>query len=1112
MAEQKKAGIAGGVAALTRSFRITSAVVWNVLLIFFILLLVMAAFAGGAGAGYFASLVQEEEVHEPDELELAIYDYEEATEIYFDDEEYLGDLPSPLERREIPLDDMSENLINAVIATEDEYFFEHEGIVPKALMRAVMQDFSGGDTQTGGSTLTQQLVKNQLLSSEVTHDRKAAEILLAMRVEQFFDKEDILEAYLNVVPFGRNASGQQVAGAQAAAQGIFGVDASELNIPQAAFIAGLPQSPFGHTPFEVDGSVKESFDSGINRMATVLDRMHRMDYIDDEELEAAENYDLEASFAEPETTSYDDYPFILRTVENRSRDKVAEYLMEEDDVFLDEIDDPEQELLLLNRYREDAEEALQRNGYRIHTSIDKDIYDAQQEAVENFEHFGPNKTVSQETEDGEWVDVEYEEQTGSVLIDNRTGAVKSFVASRDFEISEVNHAMTLSYAGGFRRNTGSTMKSLLTYGLGFESGELQPAYLTPDIPYIYESTRDDDEPREVTNFDLNNQGMMTAREAHASSRNVPAVREMSRMDQEYILDGLRDYGFERFFPDDSSFPFESTALGTIGMTVEANTSAFSSFGNEGSKKESYMIERIETADGDVIFEQDHDVETDILSTQTNYLMIDMMRDVLDSDMGTAGSLPGRMNFDSDLAGKTGTTNDIVDSWFVGLNPNFTQGIWVGYGTQEVSVEQSVNGMNYGPRTQQLWADLANAAHSVDPSFMEPEDSFEQPDGIVEATVCGISGQLPSDLCEEAGMVTTDLFNEEHVPTETDDTLERVDYVRVNGDFYLALDSTPSEFTRSGVSISDEFFNLEDDEDLSEYIPDDWDNLISTEEEAPDNGRTPGAPSNVFGGTSSMGWGAHPEGDVVGYRVYQAPDENSSFTHVDSLRWDEDYTYSGGTAAYYVTAVDASGRESSRSSVVTIGNPGASTSSTNDGGGTGSTGDTGGGGTDSGTNTGGGANNTSGGGNNGADSGANNAGGGNNGADNSPNDAGGGNNGADNGANNTGGGNNGADNGANNAGGGNNGADNSPNNAGGGNNGADNGANNAGGGNNGADNGANNAGGGNNGADNGGANDSNANTNDAGNNDAEAATNDVDSETETNNSSVNNEEETSNNTE
>ncbi|PRO65416.1 transglycosylase domain-containing protein [Alkalicoccus urumqiensis] len=1081
-----------GTNAAAKSIRITSAVFWNLLLILVVFGLIGAAFAGGTAAGYFASLVQDEPVRGAEELEAAVYDYEESTEIYFADEVYLGDMPSPLERREIPLEEVSQNVIDAVIATEDEYFFEHEGIVPKALMRAVMQDFSNAATQTGGSTLTQQLVKNQVLSSEVTHDRKATEILLAMRLEHFFEKEDILEAYLNIVPFGRNASGQQIAGVQAAAQGIFDVDAAELTIPQAAFIAGLPQSPFAYTPFNGNGEQKESLEAGLNRMETVLDRMHRHGYITEQEFENALNYDITADFAQAESSSYEDYPFILSTVENRARDRVAEHLMAQDGVNPDEMEDPDYRLLMLNRYREQAEQELQRNGYRIHTTINKDIYDAQQEAVRNFENFGPDKTVADENDEGEIVEINYQEEVGSVLMDNRTGAVISFVAGRDFEENQNNHAMSLSYASGFQRSSGSTMKPLLTFAVGFETGVLQPGFITPDTPYSYPG----DDGEEVNNFDRSYRGMITAREALALSRNVPAVREFEDVDHDTARQALINYGFERYFPDDdASFPYPGSPLGTLGMTVEANTSAYTTFGNNGSRKEAFIIDRIETSEGDVIYETDTEVETEILSPQTNYLMIDVMRDVLTPGLGTAGSLPDRLNFSTDLAGKTGTTNEIKDSWFVGVNPNFTQGIWVGYDAFNLEIEQQWNGLGYGPRTQSLWADLANAAHSVDPQFMAPEEGFARPDGIVEQSVCGISGMLPSDLCREAGLVTTDLFNAEYVPTESDDSLERVQYVRVNGSNYEALSSTPSEFTRSGVSVKEEYFDFDEDGDISEYIPDDWDNLVNTEDTAPDNGRTPGAPPSVFGGSSSMGWGAHPEGDVVGYRVYRSATSGGSYSLVDSVRWDQDYRASAGTGYYYVTAVDVAGRESSPSSTVTIGSPGSSSGSSSSGGSSSDSGSSSGSsgsgaGSASGSGSTGGSSNTdssAGGGNGGGSSGANNSGsnsGGNSGANN-----GGSNDGSSSGANN-GGSNNGSSSGANNGGsnsGGNSGANNGGSNSGG-NSGANNGGSNSGG-NSGANNGGSNSGGnsgannsGSNGGGNSGANDGNADA--AGNNNTE----------------------------
>ncbi|HEY2421950.1 MAG TPA: biosynthetic peptidoglycan transglycosylase, partial [Neobacillus sp.] len=257
-----------------KNARITYKVVWNLLLLFLIVVLLGGAFATGVGAGYFASLVKDEPVRSYSSLKKDIYNYTETSDLYFSDNVYLGKLRSDLEREEVKVDQVSDFLVKAVIATEDQYFYQHKGVVPKSVFRAVYQEVSNSSVQSGGSTLTQQLVKNQILTNEVSFQRKANEILLALRLEKFFDKKEILEAYLNVSTFGRNSSGRNIAGVQAAAKGIFGKDAKDLTLPEAAFIAGLPQSPFGYTPYTNKGTLKNNLEPGMNRMKTVLKRMY----------------------------------------------------------------------------------------------------------------------------------------------------------------------------------------------------------------------------------------------------------------------------------------------------------------------------------------------------------------------------------------------------------------------------------------------------------------------------------------------------------------------------------------------------------------------------------------------------------------------------------------------------------------------------------------------------------------------------------------------------------------------------------------------------------------------------------------------------------------------
>src|SRR5699024_9845816 len=197
-----------------------------------------------------------------------------------------------LHREVISLVDIPPTVIDAVVATEDHLFYEHNGVVPKAIVRAMYQEFSSSNAKTGGSTLTQQLIKNQILTNEVSFDRKAKEIILAMRLEYFFEKDEIMEANLNIIPYYRDASGQNIAGIEMAAQGIFSEDADDLSIPQAAFIAGLPQNPYAYTPFKANGDVKdkEELAAGITRMETVLKRMYKEEFISEKEYKKAKDY------------------------------------------------------------------------------------------------------------------------------------------------------------------------------------------------------------------------------------------------------------------------------------------------------------------------------------------------------------------------------------------------------------------------------------------------------------------------------------------------------------------------------------------------------------------------------------------------------------------------------------------------------------------------------------------------------------------------------------------------------------------------------------------------------------------------------------------------------
>lgn len=878
-------------------------VVWNLTLLFFIVLLLGGGLAFGIGAGYFASLVKDEQLRSYDEMKKDIYNYEEISNVYFANGVYLGKLRSDLEREEVKLEDVSPYLIDAVIATEDEYFYEHNGVVPKAILRAIFQEVTNSQTQTGGSTLTQQLIKNQILSSEVSFERKAKEILLALRVEKFFEKDEILEAYLNVATFGRNSSGRNIAGVQSAAKGIFGVSAKELNLPQAAFIAGLPQSPFRYTPFTNQGTRKENIDYGLNRMKTVLQRMFENGKITKDQYEEALAYDITKDFIPPGKTTVQEYPFLTMEIEKRATEALAQVLAEKDGYTKEDLAKNDN---LRAEYRQLAERDLRQNGYEIHTTIHKDIYDAMQKAKDQYNLYGDmieDEEIDPET--GEKRIVKKPVEVGAVLIENKTGRILSFVGGRDFSISQLNHAFSA------RRSNGSTMKPILVYAPAMEMGLLQPGSVLPDIPLKLNPQKDEPWPK---NYGGSHSGLVSVRYAITKSYNIPAVKAYTDILDKRPAEYLVKMGFTSLHDED--FVNRSTAIGGLyyGVTVEENTNAFAALANGGTFVDAYMIEKIIDKNGKVVYQHKSE-PVEVFSPQTAYLTLDIMRDVISE--GTASSLNNRLKFRADWAGKTGTSQTYRDSWFVASNPNVTFGVWNGYDNNK-PLQQTYKGYSYGVRNIYLWADLMNAAYDVNPELIAPQETFKMPGGIVRRSYCVVSGLLPSDTCRRAGLVETDLFKATYVPTEVDNNLIEGKYVEIGDKKYLALDSTPDDFAKSGLILAPDYAErvlgiTDKDADLSELIPkkERWENVLLADDKITENGKAP-SPLKIEASGLKITWKEHPHDDIIGYRVYKYG------IKVASIPAGKELSYTGDNGPYFVTAVDIAGKESPPSNILMIG--------------------------------------------------------------------------------------------------------------------------------------------------------------------------------------------------
>ncbi|WP_010532359.1 transglycosylase domain-containing protein [Lentibacillus jeotgali] len=919
----KKAKSVWGTGKIQKSSRIGYDVVWSIILFFIVIAVIGGFFAGGVGAGYFASLVKDEPVRAYENMQEDIYNYEQTSSLYFAGDNYIGDIRSDIYREEVSLDNVSDALINAVIATEDQYFSEHKGIVPKAIVRALVQQVTNSSTQSGGSTLTQQLVKNQILTNEVSYERKAKEILIAMRLERFFEKDEILESYLNIVSYGRDASGGNIAGIQTAAQGIFGIDASEVNLPQAAYLAGLPQSPSYYTPFKNSGGLKdkEALQPGINRMQSVLERMYESDYISKEQYEKAMNYDITTDFTKESQSPVEKYPYLTYETEKRASNIIMKHMAEQDGYSMEELNNND---ALKEEYSILADRALRKNGYQIHTTIDKETHDKFRKITQNYEYYGPDWTgYVEDPETGEQVKDTQKVQTGGILIENSSGRIISFVGGRDY-----NPENQFNYATQAERSNGSTMKPILTYAPAFEKGVIQPGTPIADVPKTFAGGYT------PGNYGGGYHGLVSARKALYNSYNIPTVEVYSRFnEQDPVSEFLEPMGITSIGEKEYANLSLSIGATSTGVTVEENVNAFSTLGNNGKFADGYMIEKITDQDGNVIYEHKPD-PVKVFSPETSFLTIDIMRDVLDKGTGTY--LNSQLKYSGvDWAGKTGTSQNYKDAWFVGVNPNVSMGVWLGY-KEGKSIQCPSCSLSYSQRTQKLWAELVNAASDINPDLVAPDKSFERPDGIVSRSYCATSGKLPSDLCEEAGLVKTDLFNSKYVPTEEDNSLIRGgSYVMVDGNAVAAGAKTPNEFVEgNGLTFNPEFLKRKGYDqlgDLSILFPrtnrDAWEKIGLPQSGVSssgieNDGNSPDAPGSVSASDKTLSWSSSDSSDVVGYRIFRASKPNGSFSQVGSTAGTS-FTASSNNAVYHVKAVDYFGQVSSASNTATVGSPGGS---------------------------------------------------------------------------------------------------------------------------------------------------------------------------------------------
>ena len=710
--EKQSDGTGGKVLAILGSILVAIKGILNTL---FILGFIGGLFGAGVALGYGVALFDKAKVPQAEDLVKQVKNISSISEIVYADGSVIASIESDLLRTSVSSEEISDNLKKAIVATEDEHFLEHNGVVPKAVIRATLGTFAGLGSSSGGSTLTQQLIKQQVVGDAPTLARKATEIVDALALERSMSKDEILTTYLNVAPFGRNHKGQNIAGAQQAAEGIFGIDANKLSIPQAAFLAGLPQSPITYSPYENTGELKsdEDLELGLKRAKDVLYNMYRTGSLTKEEYNQYKDYNLKQDFLPSGSVNVISRDYLYYTAMAEAIDRTYDYLVQQDNV-------PSQELkneAIQKAYRKRAEQELSTGGYKITTTINKKVHTAMQNAVARYGSLLDDGTGRVEV--------------GNVLMDNQTGAILGFVGGRDYQDNQNNHAFDT------KRSPASTTKPLLAYGIAIDQGLMGSETILSNYPTNFANGNP------IMYANSKGTGMMTLGEALNYSWNIPAYWTY-RMLREKGVD-VKGY-MEKMGYEIPEYGIESLPMGGgIEVTVAQHTNGYQTLANNGVYHQKHVISKIESSDGKIIYEfQDKPVQ--VYSKATATIMQGLLREVLSSRVTTTFK-PNLASLNSTLAsadwiGKTGTTNQDENMWLMLSTPKLTLGGWIGHDDNHSLSRRAgySNNSNY-------MAHLVNAIQESEPGIWGNE-RFSLDPSVVKSEVLKSTGQKPGKVSVE----------------------------------------------------------------------------------------------------------------------------------------------------------------------------------------------------------------------------------------------------------------------------------------------------------------------------------------------------------------------------
>ncbi len=631
----------------------------------------------GIGAGMYAAIVQEIEDMNIQELALA-----RSSIVYYTDEngnsieeEFLSNDGNCIW---VESSEISEVMKEAIVAIEDERFYRHGGVDIKRTAGAVIgyirEKLGGSYASYGGSTITQQVIKNITSEKDRTATRKIKEMMRAVALEKQLSKDEILTVYLNVIFLSNNCYG-----VEAASNRYFAKSASELNLTEAALIAGITQRPSYYNPLK-------NPENALTKRNTVLLKMYETEKITKEEYEEAIASDLgihESQFADQNNV----YSYFVDTVIN---EVIADLQAEKG-------------------YTEAfATQQVFGGGLKIYTTMDYKIQSAMEEVFENSSNFPGGAAKA---------------QAAMIIIDPNNGEIKGVIGGKGKKTS----SRGLNYATQTRRQPGSSMKPLSVYAPAIDKKELTPSTILVDEPI----TIKDWSPR---NSYSGFKGSMTVKKAIEISANIPAIKALQKVGINTSYSYVKDkFQIEVADADRDLSPLALGGL-TNGVTVKEMAAAYQAFANGGYYYTPHTYTKVLDSSNRVLLEKKVE-KTQAIGKDTSYIMSQMLYGVVNSSSGTGK----RAKLDSSMAvyGKTGTTNNDYDKWFVGYTPYYVGSVWFGF-------EQQKSIRSVGVTTNisaQLWKKVMEKVHEG----LEPA-SIDMPDDMVKSYVCTISGLLASSSC------------------------------------------------------------------------------------------------------------------------------------------------------------------------------------------------------------------------------------------------------------------------------------------------------------------------------------------------------------------------------